>query len=100
LLFTGETWSQLNRLRDRDYPDRKLVSWFHTHLFEASDSFGLSGLDQDLHRRFLTKPWQVAVLLNINFKGERTVRCFQRGPDGDLVECLFEVIEPQPKEES
>ena len=94
LLFTGETWSRITRRRDRDFPDKKLVAWFHTHLFRATDEFGLSGMDQDLHRRFLTKSWQVAVLLNI-YKGQRTVRCFQRGPEGDLVECAFHVFEPK-----
>jgi hypothetical protein len=98
LLFTGETWSQISRRIDRDYADKKLVSWFHTHLFKATDDFGLSGLDQDLHRRFLTKPWQVAVLLNIDSHGEREIRCFQRGPEGDLVECTFEVFDTRPEE--
>jgi hypothetical protein len=94
LLFTGETWSRVTRRRDRDFPNKKLVAWFHTHLFKASDDFGLSGMDQDLHRRFLTKPWQVAVLLNIDTKGPRVVRCFQRGPEGDLVECPFHIFDP------
>ncbi|MET0649056.1 MAG: hypothetical protein ABW208_20800 [Pyrinomonadaceae bacterium] len=98
LLFTGETWSRLTRQRDRDHPDKKLVAWFHTHLFEATDTFGLSGMDHDLHRRFLTKPWQVAVLINIGKGGERVVRCFQRGSDGDLAECAFSVFNPQVKE--
>lgn len=92
LLFTGETWSRITRRRDRDFPDKKLVAWFHSHLFAATDDFGLSGMDQDLHRRFLTKPWQVAVLLNI-YKGQRTVRCFQRSAEGELVECLFHVFD-------
>jgi hypothetical protein len=95
LLFTGESWSRIARLRDSDFPDRKLVAWFHTHLFAASD-FGLSGLDQDLHRRFLTQQWQVAVLLNIDEKGERTVRCFQRFGDADLTECGFHVVANTP----
>jgi hypothetical protein len=95
LLFTGETWSRITRRRDRDFPDKKLVAWFHSHLFAATDDFGLSGMDQDLHRRFLTKPWQVAVLLNIH-KGQRTIRCFQRGAEGELVECLFHVFGRKP----
>lgn len=92
LLFTGDTWSQMARTRDRDFPDKKLIAWFHTHLFPASDEFGLSGLDQDLHRRYLTRPWQVAILINLDASGGREVRCFQRGPEGDLVESTFQVI--------
>ncbi|HEY4383502.1 MAG TPA: hypothetical protein VGN34_03365, partial [Ktedonobacteraceae bacterium] len=43
LLFTGDSWSKVSRRRDRDYPTRRLIGWFHTHLFPATDSFGLSG---------------------------------------------------------
>ncbi len=100
LLFTGESWSRVTRRLDREGGDKKLVGWFHTHLFEATDSFGLSGMDQDLHRRYLTKPWQVAVLLNVNVNGERTIRCYQRGPEGDLVECEFAVITKNLKPET
>ncbi len=92
LLFTGDSWSKISRRRDRDYPERKLVGWFHTHLFPASDSFGLSGLDQDMHAWYLTKPWQVAILLNFESGNDRTIRCYQRGPEGNLVETPFEVF--------
>ncbi len=92
LLFTGDSWSKIRGRIDRDFPDRQLVGWFHTHLFAASDDFGLSGLDQDMHAWYLPKPWQVAILLNLENGGERTVRCYQRGPEADLVETPFEVI--------
>lgn len=99
LLFTGETWSRMTRLRTREHPDKKLVGWFHTHLFKGSENFGLSNLDQNLHRRFLTKPWQVAVLVNINPQSlERRVRCFQRGAEGDLIECPFQVAGSEPEQ--
>lgn len=94
LLFTGDSWSKISRRRDRDFRDRKLVGWFHTHLFPASDSFGLSGLDQDMHAWYLPRPWQIAILLNLEGAEERTVRCYQRGPAGDLVETPFELFEP------
>ena len=94
LLFTGDTWSRMRKQIDVSFPDKDLVAWFHTHLFAATDDFGLSGWDQDLHRRFLTRPWQVAVLLNADPDGNREVRCFQRGPEGDLLECPYEVVEP------
>jgi hypothetical protein len=98
LLFTGDSWSRAKRRIDQDFPGKKLVAWFHTHLFRATDSFGLSGRDEELHRLFLTKPWQVAVLLNIDSNGDREVRCFQKDPKGDLVECIFEVFEDQGNE--
>ena len=96
LLFTGDSWSQVSRRRDRDHPGRKLVGWFHTHVFPATDDFGLSGLDQDMHAWFLPKPWHVAILLNLEKNGNRTVRCYQRGPDRDLVESPFEIFDESP----
>jgi hypothetical protein len=98
LLFTGDAWSGISRRRDREFRDRKLVGWFHTHIFPASDNFGLSGLDQDMHAWYLPRPWQVAILLNLEKEGDRTVRCYQRGPDGDLVETSFEVFGRKPVE--
>lgn len=95
LLFTGDSWSGIRRRRDREFPDRQLVGWFHTHIFPAGDSFGLSGLDQDMHGWYLRKPWQIAVLLNLEKDGDRSVRCYQRGPEGQLVETPFTVFEPQ-----
>jgi hypothetical protein len=92
LLFTGDSWSKINRRRNRDFAERRLVGWFHTHLFPATDSFGLSGLDQDMHAWYLPRPWHVAVLLNLEPDGDRTVRCYQRGPDGSLVETPFAVF--------
>ena len=95
LLFTGDSWSEMNRRRDLEFPDRKLVSWFHTHLFPATDDFGLSGLDQDMHAWYLTRPWQVAILLNLeDDTDDRTVRCYQRGPENVLVETPFYVFRP------
>ena len=96
LLFTGDSWSQASRRRARDFRDRRLIGWFHTHLFPASDTFGLSGLDEDMHRWYLPKVWQVAILLNLEENGDRTVRCYQRGPEGELVETPFEVFEVPP----
>lgn len=92
LLFTGDTWSNVSKRRDRDFSNRKLIGWFHTHVFPATDTFGLSGLDQDMHAWYLPKPWQIAILLNIEDNAERTVRCYQRGTNGDLVETPFEVF--------
>jgi hypothetical protein len=94
LLFTGDTWSKVSRRRDREFAERKLVGWFHTHLFPAGDNFGLSGLDQNMHAWYLPRPWQVALLLNLEANGERTVRCYQRSLEtGELVETLFEIFE-------
>lgn len=95
LLFTGESWSKVTRRKDQEFPQKRIVSWYHTHLFKATDDFGLSGLDQVLHSLYFSKPWQIAILLNLDEEtGEREIRCFQRGEDGWLVESIFELYEP------
>jgi hypothetical protein len=93
LVFSGDSWSKISRQMDTEFSGKKLIGWFHTHLFEASDKFGLSGLDQDLHCQFLKKPFQIAILINISPDHQREVRCFQYGPSGFLEECLFEVTQ-------
>ena len=94
LLFTNETWSRLKNTIDKNYPDKKLLGWYHTHLFSATDEFGLSQVDQVLHKRFFTKPWQIALLINITLtSGERELRAFQRKQGGiELEECNFEIM--------
>lgn len=95
LLFTGETWSKVKQRLDSEFPEKKLLCWYHTHLFPASDTFGLSGFDIELHRQFFTKPWQIALLINIDINEERVIRCYQPHPDKILEESPFEIINSQ-----
>lgn len=93
LMFTHDSWSEIKRKIDSEFQDKKLVSWFHTHLFKATNDFGLSSLDQKLHGNFFSKPWQVALLLNIDKSGNRELRCFQMDDQKkELVESTFEVL--------
>lgn len=92
LLFTGASGSEFVRRRERDYAGRKLVGWYHSHVFPASDEFGLSGLDQQMHAWYLPSPWHVALLLNLEQDGGRTLRCYQRGPEKLLVETPYQVL--------
>ncbi|MBU0609227.1 MAG: Mov34/MPN/PAD-1 family protein [Armatimonadetes bacterium] len=57
--FTHETWNEINAVKDNQYPDLKIVGWYHSH-----PGFGLflSGHDLFIHRNFFTAPWQVAVV--------------------------------------
>ena len=96
LLFTHDTWSRGRIRRAREFPERELVGWWHTHPFPATDTFGLSGWDQEKHTLFFTRPYQIAILLNIEAEDPRTVRCYQRGPDGLLVETPYLVIPSIP----
>ncbi len=91
LVLTGDAWSHAVRYRDRELPEKQIVGWFHTHLFPATDDFGLSRLDIDLHARLLDRPWQVALLVNLGDGGARELRCFQWSREGALVECRYMV---------
>ena len=92
VIFTGDTWSALLYSLKHEFPSLRLVGWFHTHTFSATDGLGLSGLDQDLHRWFMPAPWLIALLLNIEKGKARTVHCYQRGPELDLLESPFEIF--------
>jgi len=59
--FTHETWNEINSVKDSQYPDLKIVGWYHSH-----PGFGLflSGHDLFIHQNFFTAPWQVAVVVD------------------------------------
>ena len=55
--FTADTWQQIQTVMDRDFPDKKMIGWYHTH-----PGFGifLSGMDVFICDNFFNLPWQVA----------------------------------------
>lgn len=59
--FTHDTWAEINRVKDADYPDKRVVGWYHTH-----PGFGLflSEYDLFIHRNFFDLPWQVALVID------------------------------------
>ncbi|MCI0490402.1 MAG: Mov34/MPN/PAD-1 family protein [Blastocatellia bacterium] len=59
--FTFETWDHVNRVKDKDYPDEKIVGWYHTH-----PRFGvfLSEMDIFIQKSFFNHPWQTAFVLD------------------------------------
>jgi hypothetical protein len=97
LLFTGDSWSAMRRYLTQ-HPQQRLLGWWHTHLFPASESFGLSGLDETMHRQFFPNPWHFAALLNVSPQQGRVVRCYQTDTHGNLVESSFDVLSPVPQE--
>jgi hypothetical protein len=99
LLFTGDSWSGVRRYLAR-HPQQRLLGWWHTHLFPASDTFGLSGLDETLHRQFFPNPWHFAALLNVSASQGRVLRCYQPDAQGNLVECAFDVQGEETRDET
>lgn len=55
--FTQDTWEHIYKVKDRDYPDQRIVGWYHSH-----PGFGvfLSDHDTFIHKNFFSSPQQVA----------------------------------------
>lgn len=61
ITFTHETWDYVNQAKDRDFPGKRTIGWYHTH-----PGFGvfLSEYDLFIHRNFFNLPWQVALVVD------------------------------------
>jgi proteasome lid subunit RPN8/RPN11 len=55
--FTQDTWEHIYKIKDRDYPNERIVGWYHSH-----PGFGvfLSDHDTFIHQNFFSSPRQVA----------------------------------------
>ncbi|MCE1248490.1 MAG: Mov34/MPN/PAD-1 family protein [Firmicutes bacterium] len=61
ITFTQDTWTHINNIKDKDYPNEKVVGWYHTH-----PGFGvfLSEMDMFIHENFFGNPYQVAFVVD------------------------------------
>jgi len=55
--FTQDTWEHIYQVKDKQYPDARIVGWYHSH-----PGFGifLSEHDTFIHRNFFASPGQIA----------------------------------------
>lgn len=55
--FTQDTWEHIYKIKDHDFPDHKIVGWYHSH-----PGFGvfLSEHDLFIQQNFFSNPQQVA----------------------------------------
>jgi proteasome lid subunit RPN8/RPN11 len=55
--FTQDTWEHIYQIKDRDYPNARIVGWYHSH-----PGFGvfLSDHDTFIHKNFFSAARQVA----------------------------------------
>src|SRR5215472_13984716 len=55
--FTQDAWEHIYKIKDRQYPEEKIVGWYHSH-----PGFGvfLSEHDLFIHENFFSSPHQVA----------------------------------------
>ena len=55
--FTQDTWEHIYKIKDKEYPDERIVGWYHSH-----PGFGvfLSDHDTFIHKNFFSSALQVA----------------------------------------
>ncbi len=55
--FTQDTWEHIYKIKDKEYPDERILGWYHSH-----PGFGvfLSDHDTFIHKNFFSAPQQVA----------------------------------------
>ncbi len=73
--FTQDTWEHIYKIKDRDYPDARIVGWYHSH-----PGFGvfLSDHDTFIHKNFFSSPQQVAWVYDPH---SEAAGCFGGGGD-------------------
>jgi len=74
--FTSESFLRVSQQLETRGHDEKLLGWYHTHLFAATSTLGLSSVDVELHRSTFQRPWQVAALVNITRDASRLLRFY------------------------
>jgi proteasome lid subunit RPN8/RPN11 len=81
--FTQDTWEHIYKIKDKDYPDDRIVGWYHSH-----PGFGvfLSDHDTFIHKNFFSAPLQVAWVYDPHSDEEG---CF--GWSGERLERLEEI---------
>ncbi len=81
--FTQDTWEHIYKIKDRDFPDARIVGWYHSH-----PGFGvfLSDHDTFIHKNFFSSPQQVAWVYDPHSDEEG---CF--GWDGERLKRLARI---------
>jgi len=81
--FTQDTWEHIYKVKDRDYPEERILGWYHSH-----PGFGvfLSDHDTFIHKNFFSAPHQVAWVFDPHSEEEG---CF--GWHGQRLERLAHV---------
>lgn len=59
--FTSETWTYINDQLSEQFPEERIVGWYHTH-----PGFGifLSNMDAFIHQNFFSLKWQCAYVFD------------------------------------
>lgn len=92
--FTGDSFGHVKQELDRGRQGERLLGWYHTHLFAASDDFGLSSIDFRLHFTTFRIPWQLAGLVNTT-PAQRVLRFYVRRADS-MALCFHQPLAGGP----
>jgi proteasome lid subunit RPN8/RPN11 len=57
--FTAATWQHIQSTMDEQFPENRIVGWYHTH---PGHGIFLSEMDVFLHESFFGLPWQTALV--------------------------------------
>ncbi|GET41493.1 Mov34/MPN/PAD-1 family protein [Microseira wollei] len=57
--FTSESWNEIYKIRQRDFPQNVIVGWYHSH---PGHGIFLSGTDLTTQRSCYNQIWQIAVV--------------------------------------
>ncbi len=93
--FTADTWQHIQVLMDRQYPDLRIIGWYHTH---PGHGIFLSDMDIFLHESFFGLPWQCALVYDPK-SGEAGVFGADEGK-AEALEFLIEADETTPAKQS
>lgn len=71
ITFTHDTWTQIHKALDRDYPKLQIVGWYHTH-----PGFGVefSAMDKFIQENFFSGRTQIAFLTD-PLGGDTAILC-------------------------
>jgi hypothetical protein len=59
--FTGQTWTHIQDVMDKSYPDMRILGWYHTH---PGHGIFLSDMDLFIHKHFFNLPWHLAFVFD------------------------------------
>jgi proteasome lid subunit RPN8/RPN11 len=93
--FTGESFLLLSNLLASRARDERILGWYHTHLFAATDAFGLSTIDLRLHASTFRRPWQLAALVNLGHD-QQVLRIYRADAGADAAGGEDEAMGLQP----
>jgi proteasome lid subunit RPN8/RPN11 len=59
--FTAKTWAHIQDVMDKEYPDLRILGWYHTH---PGHGIFLSDMDLFIHKNFFSLPWHLAFVFD------------------------------------